>query len=86
MRVLNTQVVKSRLQGAPEGTYKGFMDCARQTVAKDGVGALFKGFGPAMARVRFSRSRARVPTSDRWGHLARCIRMCMWQLSQCARS
>jgi len=48
------QVVKSRLQGAPEGTYKGFMDCARQTVAKDGVGALFKGFGPAMARVRLS--------------------------------
>ncbi|GAA6056608.1 hypothetical protein NBRC10513_001069 [Rhodotorula toruloides] len=43
-------VVKSRLQGAPEGTYKGFVDCARQTVAKDGVGALFKGFGPAMAR------------------------------------
>ncbi|POY74725.1 hypothetical protein BMF94_2201, partial [Rhodotorula taiwanensis] len=43
-------VVKSRLQGAPEGTYKGFIDCARQTVAKDGASALFKGFGPAMAR------------------------------------
>ena len=26
------------------------MDCARKTVAADGVGALFKGFGPAMAR------------------------------------
>lgn len=46
-------VVKSRLQGAPEGTYKGFIDCARQTVAKDGASALFKGFGPAMARVSF---------------------------------
>ena len=42
-------VVKSRYQGAPEGTYKSFMDCARKTVAADGVGALFKGFGPAMA-------------------------------------
>ncbi|WFD03656.1 carnitine transporter [Malassezia obtusa] len=43
-------VVKSRYQGAPEGTYKSFLDCARKTVAADGVGALFKGFGPAMAR------------------------------------
>ncbi|KAG0144982.1 hypothetical protein CROQUDRAFT_672050 [Cronartium quercuum f. sp. fusiforme G11] len=43
-------VIKSRLQAAPTGTYKGFVDCARQTVASDGVGALFKGFGPAMMR------------------------------------
>ncbi|GAA5886529.1 hypothetical protein JCM6882_001676 [Rhodosporidiobolus microsporus] len=43
-------VIKSRLQGAPEGTYKGFMDCAVKTVQADGVKALFKGFGPAMAR------------------------------------
>lgn len=43
-------VVKSRYQGAPEGKYKSFMDCARKTVMADGVGALFKGFGPAMAR------------------------------------
>ena len=43
-------VVKSRYQGAPEGTYKSFMDCARKTVMADGVGALFKGFGPAMSR------------------------------------
>lgn len=43
-------VVKSRLQGAPHGTYSGFFDCARKLVAKDGVSALFKGFGPAMAR------------------------------------
>lgn len=26
------------------------MDCARKTIAADGVGALWKGFGPAMAR------------------------------------
>lgn len=43
-------VIKSRYQGAPHGTYTGFLDCARQTVAKDGIKALFKGFGPAMAR------------------------------------
>ncbi|GAA5977797.1 hypothetical protein JCM5350_006181 [Sporobolomyces pararoseus] len=43
-------VIKSRLQGAPEGTYKGFIDCAAQTVKADGVKALFKGFGPAMLR------------------------------------
>ncbi|GAA6063509.1 hypothetical protein JCM10212_004722, partial [Sporobolomyces blumeae] len=43
-------VIKSRLQGAPEGTYKGFIDCAAQTVKTDGVKALFKGFGPAMLR------------------------------------
>ena len=43
-------VIKSRYQGAPHGTYSGFIDCARKTVAQDGVKALFKGFGPAMAR------------------------------------
>lgn len=43
-------VIKSRLQSAPHGTYSGFMDCVRKTVAKDGVKALWKGFGPAMAR------------------------------------
>lgn len=39
-------VIKSRLQGAPHGTYSGFLDCARKLVAKDGPSALFKGFGP----------------------------------------
>ncbi|KIM85131.1 hypothetical protein PILCRDRAFT_817112 [Piloderma croceum F 1598] len=43
-------VLKSRLQSAPEGKYAGFMDCARKTIAADGVGALWKGFGPAMSR------------------------------------
>ncbi|KAL0951406.1 hypothetical protein HGRIS_008101 [Hohenbuehelia grisea] len=43
-------VIKSRLQSAPTGTYSGFMDCVRKTIAADGVGALWKGFGPAMAR------------------------------------
>ncbi|KAF8578741.1 mitochondrial carrier [Ramaria rubella] len=43
-------VLKSRLQSAPSGTYSGFLDCARKTIAADGVAALWKGFGPAMAR------------------------------------
>ncbi|KAG8893609.1 carnitine transporter [Tulasnella sp. 403] len=43
-------VLKSRIQSAPAGTYSGFLDCARKTIAKDGVKALWKGFGPAMAR------------------------------------
>ncbi|KAF8807735.1 hypothetical protein BYT27DRAFT_7233219 [Phlegmacium glaucopus] len=43
-------VLKSRLQSAPTGTYSGMLDCARKTIAQDGVRALWKGFGPAMAR------------------------------------
>jgi len=43
-------VLKSRLQSAPTGTYSGIVDCARKTMAVDGVKALWKGFGPAMAR------------------------------------
>lgn len=62
------QVVKSRLQGAPEGTYKGFIDCARQTVAKDGASALFKGFGPAMARVSLDRPTLRDFLGPRAGN------------------
>lgn len=42
--------IKSRLQGAPQGTYKGFMDCASQLVKEKGPTALFKGLGPAMVR------------------------------------
>jgi len=43
-------VLKSRIQSAPSGTYSGLLDCARKTIAADGVRALWKGFGPAMAR------------------------------------
>jgi len=43
-------VIKSRLQSAPHGTYTGFVDCVQKTIAKDGPKALWKGFGPAMAR------------------------------------
>ena len=45
------QVLKSRIQSAPSGTYSGFFDCFRKTVAHDGFAALWKGLGPAMARV-----------------------------------
>jgi len=43
-------VIKSRIQSAPTGTYSGFLDCARKTIAADGVKALWRGLGPAMAR------------------------------------
>ncbi|EGG08089.1 uncharacterized protein MELLADRAFT_42989 [Melampsora larici-populina 98AG31] len=43
-------VIKSRLQAAPTGTYKGFLDCIQITIKQDGMKALFKGFGPAMVR------------------------------------
>ncbi|KAI0348529.1 hypothetical protein BDW22DRAFT_1480314 [Trametopsis cervina] len=43
-------VIKSRIQSAPTGTYSGFLDCARKTIAADGVSALWRGLGPAMAR------------------------------------
>ncbi|KAJ3176075.1 carnitine transporter, partial [Irineochytrium annulatum] len=43
-------VIKSRIQSSPAGTYKGFMDCAARMVAAEGPGALFKGLGPALLR------------------------------------
>jgi len=43
-------VIKSRIQSATTGTYSGFLDCVRKTIAADGVGALWRGLGPAMAR------------------------------------
>ncbi|KZO99251.1 mitochondrial carrier [Calocera viscosa TUFC12733] len=42
--------IKSRLQSAPSGTYTGIVDCTRKLIMQDGVGALWKGLGPAMAR------------------------------------
>ncbi|OCH96057.1 hypothetical protein OBBRIDRAFT_809306 [Obba rivulosa] len=50
-------VLKSRIQSAPTGTYSGFMDCARKTIATDGVKALWRGLGPAMARLGVEASR-----------------------------
>lgn len=43
-------VLKSRLQSAPAGTYAGLMDCLQKTIKADGASALFRGLGPAMLR------------------------------------
>lgn len=43
-------VLKSRLQAAPEGTYKGLSDVFFKLVREEGPFALFRGFVPIMAR------------------------------------
>lgn len=43
-------VLKSRFQTAPEGTYSGLLDVYRELVKKEGYGALFTGIRPAMIR------------------------------------
>ncbi|KAI9325437.1 mitochondrial carrier domain-containing protein [Zopfochytrium polystomum] len=43
-------VVKSRIQASPAGTYKGFIDCGAKMVAAEGPQALFKGLGAALLR------------------------------------
>ena len=43
-------VLKSRLQAAPEGMYKGMGDVFVKLMKEEGPQGLFKGFGPIMAR------------------------------------
>ena len=43
-------VLKSRFQSAPEGTYKSVMDVYSQLMKKEGAGALFTGIRPALIR------------------------------------
>ncbi|KAG7381134.1 hypothetical protein PHYPSEUDO_006415 [Phytophthora pseudosyringae] len=43
-------VIKSRIQTAPEGTYRGIVHCFQVLMREEGPGALFSGVGPAMAR------------------------------------
>jgi solute carrier family 25 carnitine/acylcarnitine transporter 20/29 len=43
-------VLKSRLQTAPEGKYKNMTDVFRQLMKNEGPLALYKGFAPVMAR------------------------------------
>ncbi|CAM9233893.1 unnamed protein product [Chrysoparadoxa australica] len=43
-------VIKSRLQTAPEGKYTGFLSVYRTLMKEEGAQALFRGFGPAMLR------------------------------------
>ncbi|XP_008546413.1 mitochondrial carnitine/acylcarnitine carrier protein [Microplitis demolitor] len=43
-------VIKSRLQTAPEGMYKGVGDVFRQLIASEGIRGLYKGITPVMLR------------------------------------
>ncbi|XP_014259579.1 mitochondrial carnitine/acylcarnitine carrier protein [Cimex lectularius] len=43
-------VIKSRLQTAPEGTYTGVAHVFRTLLKEDGIGALYKGVTPVMLR------------------------------------
>lgn len=43
-------VLKSRYQTAPDGTYKGLLDVYQTLMAKEGAGALFTGIRPALIR------------------------------------
>lgn len=43
-------VLKSRYQTAPEGTYNGLLDVYRTLIKEEGAGALLTGFRPAMIR------------------------------------
>ncbi|KAI8907922.1 mitochondrial carrier domain-containing protein [Gorgonomyces haynaldii] len=43
-------VIKSRIQAAPAGTYKGFLDAGAKIIAQEGIGGIFKGLGPALLR------------------------------------
>lgn len=44
-------LTKTRLQTAPDGTYKGALDVARKTIAADGVKGLYRGMGPPLIGV-----------------------------------
>lgn len=43
-------VLKSRYQSAPDGTYRGLYDVYRQLMRQEGPGALFTGIRPALIR------------------------------------
>jgi len=43
-------VLKSRFQMAPEGTYRGIRDVLKELLAKEGPTALYKGIAPVMVR------------------------------------
>ena len=43
-------VLKSRYQSAPEGTYTGIMDVYSQLVKNEGISAMFSGMRPALIR------------------------------------
>lgn len=43
-------VVKTKLQSAPRGTYKGIIDCARKSFQQEGLPVFFRGSGIALCR------------------------------------
>lgn len=45
-----SDVLKSRQQTAPPGTYSGFADVFKKTLASDGIGGLYKGAAPVLLR------------------------------------
>lgn len=43
-------VIKTRIQASPAGTYTGFFDCARSIIKEGGVRGLYKGLLPTCYR------------------------------------
>ena len=76
--------LKSRFQTAPEGKYRGVADVYRDVVRKEGYGALFTGFRPAMIRKfihLFVHSALRKGRSD-WIRLD-CNVYCVLRMAYC---
>ena len=48
--MLPPDTIKSRIQSAEPGTYKGMVDCFGQLVKNEGYAALYKGAGPVFLR------------------------------------
>ncbi|KAI8822403.1 mitochondrial carrier domain-containing protein [Fimicolochytrium jonesii] len=46
-----SDVIKSRIQSSPPGTYLGFTDAAKRLVRTEGLGSLFRGTAPALLRL-----------------------------------
>ena len=50
LAIFPIDVIKSRLQTAPEGRYLGMVDCFKKIVSQEGYAALFKGLTPTLIR------------------------------------
>ena len=44
-------LTKTRMQTAPDGTYKGGVDVVRKTIAADGIKGMYRGMGPPLVGV-----------------------------------
>ncbi|KAI8917644.1 mitochondrial carrier domain-containing protein [Powellomyces hirtus] len=51
MMAIPPDVIKSRIQASPPGTYNGFTDAARRMIKTEGISSLFRGTGPALLRL-----------------------------------